>query len=306
MPQRGEFPDPPKFPDEDVPALTLPRVQFFTTRPFEPEVADSTPDEPIDTTPWKATRNARNDFTVAVGTVYGEDGSSASPAAEYDIATDTEDTKVWVACTVTAGTLIVTAVDWGSGATVPDDTPTLVHRKIVEFPNQDGSDPAPDSYLIINQIEDNDIYLSTSGAFSHMWKGTLVGETEPVGSDPICPIFNVKGGIVVVQGTRVPIADVAALEATSEEGVVVLAVVREESSRAYDAGNPPEILWFSSVPTSDYATEYTVLFEYTESEGINQCRHGEICSQESLFFENGEFKLLPFQANSRNTYDLPP
>lgn len=135
-----------------------------------------------------------------------------------------------------------------------------------------------------------------------MWKVAKVGSTD---AEPPLPIFSVRGGIAVIQGTRVVVAGVAELEATAEGGLICLKVVRDSSSREYDGDYPPEIVWQDTQPTSQDYEEFTVLAEYSESTGVVQCRNDEICSFEGMFFENGEFKLLPIQANSRNSYNLP-
>jgi hypothetical protein len=161
----------------------------------------------------------------------------------------------------------------------------------------------------VQQLRDRPTFYNQGkgggGSFSHMWQAAKTGETD--GESPF-PIFQVKGGIAVIQGTRVEVADVAELEATSETGFICLKTVRDEDSRALDTDatpSNPSIVWQDAEPVSDYAEEYTVLAEYLEDEKVRQCRFHEICSYEMMHVANGELKLLPFQANSRNSYDLP-
>lgn len=137
------------------------------------------------------------------------------------------------------------------------------------------------------------------GSGTHMWKAVLTGASGGF------PKFSVKGGIVVVQGTRVEVADVAELIATSETGYICLKVVRDSASQAYDAGTPAAIVWEETDPTSTYEAEFTVLAEYLTG-SVAQCRSHEICSYEKVIVALGEFKLLSVQANSRNVFDLPP
>jgi hypothetical protein len=110
------------------------------------------------------------------------------------------------------------------------------------------------------------------------------------------------------------------LTASGGTGFVVLKVARVSASRAYDPGNIPVIEFHTTVPPSTYAAEYTVLAETqtvtvpavipgdppTYRHDIAQCRSDEICSYELLIVANGEFALLPMQANSRNSYAPPP
>jgi hypothetical protein len=137
------------------------------------------------------------------------------------------------------------------------------------------------------------------GSGTHMWKVTAAGEDD---SNPPIPLYKVLGGIAVVQGARVEVAGVDALP-TGANGFVVLKVVRNSASRAYVSS---AIEWHPDVePESSDYEEYTVLAEVNSGGVIEQCRNDEICSFELMIVANGELKLLPFQANSRNSYDPP-
>jgi len=160
-------------------------------------------------------------------------------------------------------------------------------------------------------------YPDTGGAdFNHMWKVTSSG---PAGGVSPNATYSVAGGVAVIQGTRVPVAAKPNLAASGGTGFVVLKVTRNSASRVYDPGNIPVIEFYTTVPPSTYAAEYTVLAETlavtvpavipgdppTYRHDITQCRSDEICSYELLIVANGEFALLPVQANSRNSYAPP-
>jgi hypothetical protein len=155
------------------------------------------------------------------------------------------------------------------------------------------------------------------GDFDHMWKVTAAGEVN-IGTElepEMVPAYKVLGGIAVVQGTRVEVAGLDSLPAGTD-GYVVLRVTRDSSSRAYDSS---AIEWHTDEPESSDYEEYTILAEVetevippeteegdpTQVLHIRQCRNDEICSYEMMHVANGELKLLPFQANSRNSYDPP-
>ena len=155
---------------------------------------------------------------------------------------------------------------------------------------------------------DPDSVLAVSS--NHMWKVRQSGGTN------VEPEFGVLGGVVVIQGTRVGVADVAnvplggASTTTTAGGFVTLKVTRNNASRVYDSEHPPVIEFHDAQPTSTDEEEYTVLAEVTATSGdvppdITQCRRDEICSYELLIVANGEFALLPFQTNSRNGYAPP-
>lgn len=144
---------------------------------------------------------------------------------------------------------------------------------------------------------------SSGGKFQHMWQVTRASQVDGVYT------YNIRAGIVVIQGERVDVEEVLALsggEVTEEgdTGFIYLRVFREESSRSYNPSVPPVIEWSPSIVESDYYSEITILAEIKYGI-ITQCRNDEICSQELLIVSNGEFDLLPVQANSRNTYDPP-
>ena len=152
--------------------------------------------------------------------------------------------------------------------------------------------------------------VTLESSVNHMWKVTQSGETDGV------PKFSALGGIAVIQGTRVKVADVAEVPlgddttTTKGGGFVVLKVTRDNASRVYDSEYPPVIEFHAAQPTSTDVEEYTVLAEVTATSGdvppeITQCRRDEICSYELLIVANGEFALLPVQANSRNSYAPP-
>ena len=147
--------------------------------------------------------------------------------------------------------------------------------------------------------------VTLTSSVDHMWKVTQISETDGV------PKFSVLGGIVVIQGTRVEVADVAELTGNSQGGNIYLKVTRNSASRAYDSLYPPEIVFSdsSSPLVSDELNQYTVLAEVVgtgEGYEINQCRNDEICSQEIVITDNnGASALLPVQGNSRNSYAPP-
>lgn len=139
--------------------------------------------------------------------------------------------------------------------------------------------------------------------FEHMWQVTAAEEVDGNYT------YNVKGGIVVVQGERVDVEEVLALAGgdvveEGDTGFIYLRVFREESSRAYNPSIPPIIEWSSTSVESDYYDEMTILAEVKYGV-ITQCRNDEICSMELMIVANGEFLLIPVQANSRNSYDTP-
>lgn len=147
---------------------------------------------------------------------------------------------------------------------------------------------------------------SSGGKFQHMWQVTRASQVDGVYT------YNIRGGTVVIQGEAVKVEEVLALpggEVTEEgdNGYIFLRVFREESSRSYNPSVPPVIEWGTALVDihSDYYSECTVLAE-VDYGVITQCRNDEICSQELLIVSNGEFALIPVQANSRNTYDPPP
>ena len=135
----------------------------------------------------------------------------------------------------------------------------------------------------------------------HMWKVTQSGLSGSV------PVFDVLGGTVTVQGTSVTVADDLGLSGFADSlAYVSLKITRIAASRAYDAASPPIIEIGVALPVSTNANEYVILATIAaETFEITQCRHDEICSYELLGTANGEFALLPVQANSRNSYDPP-
>jgi hypothetical protein len=152
--------------------------------------------------------------------------------------------------------------------------------------------------------------VTLKSSVDHMWKVTQSGETDGV------PEFSARGGVAVIQGTRVVVADVVEVPlgghtaTTKGGGFVTLKVTRDNASRAYDSDYPPVIEFHATVPPSTDEEEYTVLAEVTATSGdvppdITQCRRDEICSYELLIVANGEFALMPFQTNSRNSYAPP-
>jgi hypothetical protein len=133
------------------------------------------------------------------------------------------------------------------------------------------------------------------------------------------PIFSCLGGIVAIQGTRVVVPDVAVVPlgndilttTTASNGFIALKITREEASRVYDSDHPPVVEFYTTLPSSTAEEEFIVLAEVTVSGDVTlpssftQCRNDEICSYELLIVANGEFALLPVQANSRNSYAPP-
>lgn len=146
--------------------------------------------------------------------------------------------------------------------------------------------------------------MNSSGKFAHMWQVTQASQVD--GSYT----YKIRAGIVVIQGERVDVEEVPALTGgevvdEGDTGFIYLRVFREESSRAYNPSIPPVIEFSPTSVDSDYYSEITNLAEIKYGV-ITQCRNEEICSQELLIVSNGEFALVPLQANSRNTYDPPP
>jgi hypothetical protein len=133
------------------------------------------------------------------------------------------------------------------------------------------------------------------------------------------PIFSCLGGIVAIQGTRVVVPDVAVVPlgndilttTTASNGFITLKITREAASRVYDSDHPPVVEFYTTLPSSTKEEELIVLAEVTVSGDVTlpssfaQCRRDEICSYELLIVANGEFALLPVQANSRNSYAPP-
>ena len=158
---------------------------------------------------------------------------------------------------------------------------------------------------------------AASAIVDHMWL-TALDSVDESGTGTL----SVLGGVVVVQGTRIEVEDTT-VTSSDPFGFIVLKVERESASRAIKEGYPPEIQFFDdlSFPDSSESSEYTVLAEATQvvtpapteedpsatvtTYTIRQCRNDEICSYELLIVANGEFKLLPFQTNSRNSYAPP-
>jgi hypothetical protein len=139
--------------------------------------------------------------------------------------------------------------------------------------------------------------------FAHMWQVTAGSQADEKYT------YNIRAGIVVIQGERLDIDAVVALTGgdvseDGDNGFIYLKVFRDESSRAYDPTTPPEIEFSPTKIDSDYYSEVITLAEIKYGI-ITQCRNDEICSQELLIVSNGEFALIPMQANSRNTYDPP-
>ena len=157
---------------------------------------------------------------------------------------------------------------------------------------------------------DPDSVLAVSS--DHMWKVSQNGVDGSFG-----PIFSCLGGVAVIQGTRVNVSDVAvvplggATTTTASDGFITLKITREAASRVYDPAYPPVIEFHTTLPSSTKEEEFVVLAEVTVSGDVTlpssftQCRRDEICSYELLGTANGEFALLPVQANSRNSYDPP-
>lgn len=160
-----------------------------------------------------------------------------------------------------------------------------------------------DSIQRLTNRKQPDIPINSSSKFAHMWQVTRGSQVDDVFT------YNIRAGIVVIQGERVEVEEVLALAGgevveEGDTGFIYLRVFREESSRAYNPSIPPVIEWSPTSVESDYYSEITVLAEIKYGI-ITQCRNDEICSQELLIVSNGEFALIPVQANSRNTYDPP-
>jgi len=136
----------------------------------------------------------------------------------------------------------------------------------------------------------------------HPWKVTQSGLNGDI------PVFDVLGGVVTVQGTSVSVADDLGLSGlASSLAYVYLEITRETASRAYDPEFPPIIEIGDELPVSTNASEYVILATIAAGTfEITQCRNDEICSYELLIVANGEFALIPVQANSRNSYAPPP
>jgi hypothetical protein len=159
---------------------------------------------------------------------------------------------------------------------------------------------------------DPDSVLAVSS--NHMWKVSQNGQ-----DGSFAPIFSCLGGIVTIQGTRVVVSDVAVVPlgndilttTTASNGFIALKITREEASRVYDSDHPPVVEFYTTLPSSTAEEEFIVLAEVTVSGDVTlpssftQCRNDEICSYELLIVANGEFALLPVQANSRNSYAPP-
>lgn len=201
-----------------------------------------------------------------------------------------------------------------------DSAPGYFYYKLAELvPDEDPENPPS----LVNWLTGSHIdhYITDGGgngaAFSHMWQATLDSVDE---SD--AGTFTVKKGIVVVQGSRVEVPDTV-VTSSYPDSIIALKVTRDSSSRAYDDTYVPQILLFekSVFPLSSDTAEYTVIAEVTQvitpapteedptatvtTYDILQCRNDEICSFELLIVSNGEFALMPFQANSRNSYAPP-
>jgi hypothetical protein len=208
--------------------------------------------------------------------------------------------------------------DYSGGEQVNYRDPPQVEKRvtIMDFPA-----PPPLPRLPALMDDNDDLPLIGGGGgggdFDHMWKVTAAGEVN-IGTElepEMVPAYKVLGGIAVVQGTRVEVAGLDSLPAGTD-GYVVLRVTRDSSSRAYDSS---AIEWHTDEPASSDYEEYTILAEVetevippeteegdpTQVLHIRQCRNDEICSFELMIVANGELKLLPFQANSRNSYDPP-
>jgi hypothetical protein len=135
----------------------------------------------------------------------------------------------------------------------------------------------------------------------HMWKVTQSGLNGDI------PVFDVLGGVVTVQGTSVSVADDLGLSGlASALAYVSLKITRDADSRAYDPAELPIIEIGDELPVSTNASEYVILATIAAGTfEITQCRNDEICSYELLLVANGEFALMPFQTNSRNSYAPP-
>jgi hypothetical protein len=237
------------------------------------------------------------------------------PGAKFDLIFPA--TVVFIKFTYdAAGDLLNAEVD--AKAFIPADTATTIHWIIAEAVIAKNS--RKDAYVeSFTQRLFEDVRLGEGGAGAsgdHMWKVTSSG---PAGGVSPNATYSVAGGVAVIQGTRVTVAAKPNLAASGGTGFVVLKVTRNSASRVYDPGNIPVIEFYTTVPPSTYAAEYTVLAETlavtvpadpapgppTYRHDITQCRRDEICSYELLIVANGEFALLPVQANSRNSYAPP-
>lgn len=199
----------------------------------------------------------------------------------------------------------------------PTTEPGFYYYKLAELVTaiEPGDPPVLTKWLTGSHI-DHFVSNASAGTGDHMWKVTSSGPAGGVSPDTT---YSVAGGIAVIQGTRVTVAAKPNLAASGGTGFVVLKVTRNSASRVYDPGNIPVIEFYTTVPPSTYAAEYTVLAETlavtvpavipgdppTYRHDIAQCRSDEICSYELLIVANGEFALLPVQANSRNSYAPP-
>jgi len=216
--------------------------------------------------------------------------------------------------------VIVVTEESGSLNLAPTATEAgYYHYKLAELvaPVSPATTPTLKEWLTGSHLE-HFVGGGTGGSsFTHMWQVTLASVDES-GTGT----FNVAGGVAVIQGTRVDVADTT-VTSSYPIGDIVLKVERDTDSRAIKEGYPPEIMFFDdlSFPGSSEAEEYTVLAEVTQvltpapteedpsatttTYTIRQCRNDEICSYELLHVVNGSFALLPFQANSRNSYAPP-
>jgi hypothetical protein len=135
----------------------------------------------------------------------------------------------------------------------------------------------------------------------HMWKVTSGITLTPEEEGDPTKQWNVLGGSVTVQETTVSVPDT--IVDGSSEGYIVLKIERDHSSRAYEEDSA-EIQWVATALISYYSVEYYILAQISGG-NVKQHRFEEIISYELLLVDNGEFKLLPFSALTRNTYDLP-
>lgn len=237
--------------------------------------------------PWECTIDRPNQFEVAGGKVYGDEGSSAA-AEGTDVATSDSNTIVYLIVGVTSGTREVLNATLTSGTEVPDDTDTEIHIPIVRFRDLGGGSV----YLVPDQLQNSEIYLYSGGAsVNHPWKVTMTDEGE----------FYISGGTVHGNGGPFVVAPKTEL---IESGIIWVKITRDSSSREMTAA---VIGSGVSVPTSDYTDQYRPIAAVDDagSPPVLQLQFQELRVEELMIVANGEFELLSVDAAARNTYDPP-
>ena len=145
-------------------------------------------------------------------------------------------------------------------------------------------------------------YTGGGDGGNHPWKVTYAGSDTPEGAEPV-PQWGYKGGDIYTQGTMQTVAD----GTLSGEGeFVVLSFDRDLDTREIVPASA-EVTLKTTVPDSDYNTQYRVLAKVTSepSPTVLQLQFEEIRIYEELVIENGEIKLQGYEVSHRNNYQPP-